>query len=206
MTERRPVTLITGASAGIGAALAHVFARNGHDLLLVARREQRLAELADEIAAQGRPRPDYLASRSRTERCRRAHCRGDGEPRRRAGDRGQQCRFRPARSRRGDSAGASSSHDRSQCPRADGFVACLCRQPGTPPWRHPQRGIGGGLHARARAWPSTSPARRSCCRSARPCIYELAPRGIRVCALCPGPGADRIPGARRPHGRSPGPT
>ena len=54
MTERRPVTLITGASAGIGAALARVFARNGHELLLVARREQRLAELADEIAAQGR--------------------------------------------------------------------------------------------------------------------------------------------------------
>ena len=47
MTERRPVTLITGASAGIGAALARMFARNGHELLLVARREQRLVELAD---------------------------------------------------------------------------------------------------------------------------------------------------------------
>ena len=43
MTERRPVTLITGASAGIGAALARTFARNGHELMLVARREQRLA-------------------------------------------------------------------------------------------------------------------------------------------------------------------
>lgn len=57
MTERRPVTLITGASAGIGAALARVFAGNGHALMLVARREQRLNELADEIAARGHPRP-----------------------------------------------------------------------------------------------------------------------------------------------------
>jgi short-subunit dehydrogenase len=61
MTERRPVTLITGASAGIGAALARTFARNGHALLLVARREQRLVELADAIAALGHRRPDYLS-------------------------------------------------------------------------------------------------------------------------------------------------
>ena len=61
MTERRPVTLITGASAGIGAALARTFARNGHELLLIARREQRLVELADAIAALGHRRPDYLS-------------------------------------------------------------------------------------------------------------------------------------------------
>jgi len=61
VSERRPVTLITGASAGIGAALARTFARNGHELLLVARREQRLAELADAIAALGHRRPDYLS-------------------------------------------------------------------------------------------------------------------------------------------------
>jgi uncharacterized protein len=58
---RRPVTLITGASAGIGAEFARVFARHGHQLVLVARREQRLHELADEIAATGRQRPHVLA-------------------------------------------------------------------------------------------------------------------------------------------------
>src|SRR4029077_11577459 len=56
----RPVTLITGASAGIGAELARVFAEHGHELALVARREHRLLELAEEIAAAGRPRPTVL--------------------------------------------------------------------------------------------------------------------------------------------------
>jgi len=56
----RPVTLITGASAGIGSALVHVFAQHGHELILIARREQKLAELADAIAAQGHKRPLML--------------------------------------------------------------------------------------------------------------------------------------------------
>jgi uncharacterized protein len=58
--EKRPVTLITGASSGIGAALAHEFAANGHDVVLVARREQALAALADAIAAKGASRPAVL--------------------------------------------------------------------------------------------------------------------------------------------------
>jgi hypothetical protein len=55
VTER--VTLITGASAGIGTELAHVFASNGHRLALVARRADRLAALAAEIAAGGAAAP-----------------------------------------------------------------------------------------------------------------------------------------------------
>jgi uncharacterized protein len=57
----QPVTLVTGASSGIGAALARVFAQNGHELVLVARREQRLTQLADDIAVAGRPRPHVIA-------------------------------------------------------------------------------------------------------------------------------------------------
>jgi uncharacterized protein len=55
VTER--VTLITGASAGIGTELARVFASNGHRLVLVARRTDRLAALAGEIAAAGGAAP-----------------------------------------------------------------------------------------------------------------------------------------------------
>lgn len=47
MTER--VTLITGASAGIGMELARLFAAKGHRLALVARREDRLTQLASEL-------------------------------------------------------------------------------------------------------------------------------------------------------------
>ena len=61
MTSLRPVTVITGASAGIGVALARVFARQGHELALVARREDRLRALADEIAATGARRPIVIA-------------------------------------------------------------------------------------------------------------------------------------------------
>jgi uncharacterized protein len=55
VTER--VTLITGASAGIGTELARVFASNGHRVALVARRADRLSALADEIAAKGSTPP-----------------------------------------------------------------------------------------------------------------------------------------------------
>ena len=55
MTER--VTLITGASAGIGAELARVFAAHGHRVALVARRVDRLATLAAEIKSAGAAAP-----------------------------------------------------------------------------------------------------------------------------------------------------
>lgn len=44
--------LVTGASSGLGTSYAEEFARRGADVVLVARREDRLRELADRITAQ----------------------------------------------------------------------------------------------------------------------------------------------------------
>src|SRR5262249_28088496 len=42
---------------GIGAELARVFARHGHEVVLVARRVERMNALADELVRAGRPKP-----------------------------------------------------------------------------------------------------------------------------------------------------
>jgi short-subunit dehydrogenase len=49
MTLVKETALITGASSGIGLELAHLFACNGHDLVLVARNEENLRRLATEL-------------------------------------------------------------------------------------------------------------------------------------------------------------
>lgn len=46
----KPLALVTGASSGIGVELARDLARRGHDLVLVARREPALRELAQALS------------------------------------------------------------------------------------------------------------------------------------------------------------
>lgn len=50
MATNRPTALVTGASSGIGLELSRILAREGHDLVLIARRETELRRLADELS------------------------------------------------------------------------------------------------------------------------------------------------------------
>ena len=108
MSDLRPVTVITGASAGIGVALARVFARNGHELALVARREDRLRALADEIAAAGSAKPLVIAADLQRSDAGKLIGEALTRARRRAAIHGQQCRLRPGRAGRPRSTATSN--------------------------------------------------------------------------------------------------
>jgi short-subunit dehydrogenase len=63
--------LITGASTGIGAVYADRLAKRGYDLILVARSEEKLSEVAARLKATGRSIETMAADLTRTEDVRR---------------------------------------------------------------------------------------------------------------------------------------
>jgi len=61
-TSARPVALVTGPTAGLGRLFADRLARRGYDLVLVARDEPRLKEVADELATSYGATSEVLAA------------------------------------------------------------------------------------------------------------------------------------------------
>src|SRR5439155_15281292 len=92
--------LITGASAGLGLAYAKLFAADGHDVVLVARRRDRLEALAKELEGKHRVRA-HGVSRSRVRRWATAPARRSAPPRGGGGVPGEQRRVRDQRRIRG---------------------------------------------------------------------------------------------------------
>ncbi len=60
--KENTTAIVTGASSGIGAEIARELARRGHGLTLVARREDRLKALADELAQAHSIRAEVIAA------------------------------------------------------------------------------------------------------------------------------------------------
>jgi hypothetical protein len=186
MSSLRPVTVITGASAGIGVALARVFALHGHELALVARREQRLHALADEIAARGARRPIVIVA----DLVKPGAARGIGEA---LAAQGAEPQFVVNNAAFGLVGSASSLERDEQLQMIDlnvrgltelslAFVDSLARH------------RGGLLNVGSMAGFLPGPgmavyyATKAYVLSVTEALHnELKPRGIRVAVLCPGP-------------------
>jgi short-subunit dehydrogenase len=186
MSELRPVTVITGASAGIGVELARVFARYGQKLALVARREERLRALADEIAATSDRRPiiivDDLAKPGAAERIRTALAEHGAEPQYMVNNAGFGLVGPAAMHDRAEQLEMIDLNVRTLTELSLAFVDSLARHRGgilnvgsiagfLP-------GPGSAVYYASKAFVlSFSEALHS----------ELSPRGIKVSVLCPGP-------------------
>ena len=181
-----PVTLITGASAGLGAELARVFARNGHTLVLVARRKERLAALAAEIAASGKPEPMVLAIdlslRDAVARISDALTANDLEPQYIVNNAGFGLIGQAAELDRSEQGNMIDLNVRTLTELSLAFIDALAHQ------------RGGVLNVASVAGFLPGPgmavyyATKAYVLSFSEALHrELAPRGVRVTCLCPGP-------------------
>ena len=181
-----PVAIITGASAGIGTALARVFAKNGHTLVLVARREDRLRAVAAEIAASGAPTPLVvpidIAQPDAVSHIERMLAARDFEPQYVVNNAGFGLIGRAASLDRGEQLAMIDLNVRALTDLSLAFIDSLTRQ------------RGGLLNVASVAGFLPGPnsavyyAGKAFVLSFSEALYrELKPQGVRVTALCPGP-------------------
>ena len=182
-----PVTLITGASSGIGAELARVFSAHGHRVALVARRADRLHALAAEIVASGRISPIVipcdLGEADAADRIAAALTAWSVEVMYLVNNAG----YRSARPRRRTGPRRSACDDRPQYPGADGSDVAFRRKrdPAAPACILNVGSIVGFLPGPGMAVYYASKAYvLSFSEALR---GELGPRGVRVTVICPGP-------------------
>jgi len=202
MTALRPVTVITGASAGIGVELARVFARHGHDLMLVARRAERLDALADEIAASGAARPLVLAcdlaAPGAADAIAAALATAGAEPHYIVNNAGFGLVGRAAELPRDEQLAMIDLNVRALTELSLAFIDSLARRQGGI---LNVASIAGFVPAPGMAVYYASKAYVLSFTEAL--ASELRPRGIRVTALCPGPVKTEFAaraGVRRDHG------
>jgi uncharacterized protein len=182
----RMVTLVTGASGGIGLELARAFSAGGDDLAVTARTPEALSRLADEIEGAGRARPIAVALDL-------------GEP-------GAADRLLDAIGREGaqvsrlvNNAGFGLNGDAASLPRAEQVAMVdlnvraltdltLAALPSIVALK------GGVLNVASTAAFQPGPgmavyyATKAFVLSFSEALaYELAPQGVTVTALCPGP-------------------
>jgi len=70
----KKITLITGATGGLGRAFSTLFAKDKNDLLLVATNDERLSELKDEIEKEFSVSVDFIsADLSKIEECKKVY-------------------------------------------------------------------------------------------------------------------------------------
>ena len=188
MTSLQPITLITGASAGIGTALADVFADSGHALVLVARRAPQLKAVADAIEARGHARPRIVAIDL-------GHANAAGRIEQELREAGQEPQYVVNNAGFG-LLGAASSLDREQQLAMIDLNARVLTDLSLRFVDSLVRHQGGILNVASVASFIPGPgmavyhATKAYALSFSEALHrELAPRGVRVTALCPGPVA-----------------
>ncbi len=186
MASLKPVTLITGASTGIGAAFADVFAEHHHAIVLVSRHQEQLESVADAIEVKGRVRPSVIALDLTL----------DGATEQLAGEleaRGLEPSVVVNNAGFGLLGQASELDRKQQLNMIDLNIRVLTDL--SLRWIDSMRRHGGGLinvSSVASFWPGPGMAvyyaSKAYVTSFTEALYEeLSPRGVKVTAVCPGP-------------------